>query len=187
MGVRRSRAPSYPADRRQPNPRGNANLSHYLLRRLHRERRAAPLRGCAAAQRLPARARPRRAAGVPLRTQSRGAAVGRHSRSTPNDLSSLLLLDVEAGVCERASRIEEAITAVQSFVRRARLGLEPGWTVSYGVCAAVGPPLHELQGLGSVQVPRAVQGELDRLGSAQGSAEGRSRSASSNRSCGGRP
>ena len=51
---------------------------------------------------------------------------------TPNDLSSLLLLDVEAGVCERASRIEEAITAVQSFVRRARLGLEPGWTVSYG-------------------------------------------------------
>ena len=57
---------------------------------------------------------------------------GADSRETPNDLSSLLLLDVEAGVCERASRIEEAITAVQSFVRRARLGLEPGWTVSYG-------------------------------------------------------
>ena len=51
---------------------------------------------------------------------------------SPNDLSNLLLIDVEAGVCERASRIEEAITAVQSFVRRARLGLEPGWTVTHG-------------------------------------------------------
>jgi hypothetical protein len=46
------------------------------------------------------------------------------------DLGDLLLLDVQAGLCERASRIEEAITAVQSFVRRARLTLEPGWTVS---------------------------------------------------------
>jgi len=48
----------------------------------------------------------------------------------PGDLSDLLLLDVEAGLCQRASRIEEAITAVQSFVRRSRLGLEPGWTVT---------------------------------------------------------
>ena len=48
----------------------------------------------------------------------------------PGDLSDLLLLDVEAGLRERASRIEEAITAVQSFIRRARLGLEPGWTVT---------------------------------------------------------
>jgi hypothetical protein len=46
------------------------------------------------------------------------------------DLSDLLLLDVEAGIRERASRIDEAITAAQSFVRRARLGLEPGWTVT---------------------------------------------------------
>ena len=46
------------------------------------------------------------------------------------DLSDLLLLDVEAGLCEKASRIEEAITAVQSFVRRSQLGLEPGWTVT---------------------------------------------------------
>jgi len=43
------------------------------------------------------------------------------------DLSDLLLLDVEAGICEKASRIEEAITAVQNFIRRARLGLEPSW------------------------------------------------------------
>lgn len=47
----------------------------------------------------------------------------------PNDLSELLLIDVEAGGCERASRIEEAISAVQLFVQRARLGLEPAFTV----------------------------------------------------------
>jgi hypothetical protein len=46
------------------------------------------------------------------------------------DLSDLLLLDVEAGICEKASRIEEAITAVQNFIRRARLGLEPNWPVT---------------------------------------------------------
>ena len=47
----------------------------------------------------------------------------------PADLSDLLLLDVETGICEKASRIEEAITAVQTFVRRSRLGLEPDWKV----------------------------------------------------------
>lgn len=46
------------------------------------------------------------------------------------DLTDLLLIDTEAGICERASRIEEAITAVQNFVRRARLGLEPAWTIT---------------------------------------------------------
>jgi hypothetical protein len=50
--------------------------------------------------------------------------------NSPRDLSDLLLLDVEAGLCERASRIEEAISAVQAFLRRARLHLEPGWTVT---------------------------------------------------------
>lgn len=50
---------------------------------------------------------------------------------SPKDLSNLLLLDVKTGICERASRIEEAITAVQSFIRRARLGLETGWTITY--------------------------------------------------------
>jgi hypothetical protein len=45
----------------------------------------------------------------------------------PGDLSDLLLLDVETGICEKASRIQEAITAVQTFVRRSRLGLEPDW------------------------------------------------------------
>ncbi|HWN67040.1 MAG TPA: neuraminidase-like domain-containing protein [Haliangium sp.] len=45
----------------------------------------------------------------------------------PKDLSELLLIDVEAGLSQRASRIEEAITATQLFVHRARLGLELGW------------------------------------------------------------
>jgi len=31
---------------------------------------------------------------------------------------------------EKASRIDEAITAVQNFIRRARLGLEPGWKIA---------------------------------------------------------
>ena len=48
----------------------------------------------------------------------------------PGDLSALLLLDVETGIHERSSRIDEAITAVQQFVRRARLQLEPAWKVS---------------------------------------------------------
>jgi hypothetical protein len=47
--------------------------------------------------------------------------------TAPQQLSELLLLDVEVGLCERASRIEEAITAVQTFVQRARLGLEPSF------------------------------------------------------------
>lgn len=49
--------------------------------------------------------------------------------AVPRDLSDLLLLDVEAGLGERASRIEDAISAVQAFVRRARLQLEPGVTL----------------------------------------------------------
>ncbi|RXV65692.1 insecticidal toxin complex protein [Burkholderia stabilis] len=47
---------------------------------------------------------------------------------SPEALSALLLIDVEAGFCERASRIEEGITAVQTFVQRARLGLED-WAI----------------------------------------------------------
>lgn len=46
------------------------------------------------------------------------------------DLSDLLLVDVEAGLCQKASRIEEAITAVGSFIQRARLGLEPDFVVT---------------------------------------------------------
>ncbi|HEV3076950.1 MAG TPA: neuraminidase-like domain-containing protein, partial [Thermoanaerobaculia bacterium] len=48
----------------------------------------------------------------------------------PRDLSDLLLQDVEAGICEQASRIEDAVRAVQTFVQRARLGLEPGFPVT---------------------------------------------------------
>jgi hypothetical protein len=114
-----------------PNPRGNANLFHYLLDgciESGEPRRYADL------QRLNdcLRERGRDALLAYLGAQDRVALPWGGYAATPQDLSALLLLDVEAGVCERASRIEEAITAVQSFVRRARLGLEAGWTVGYG-------------------------------------------------------
>ena len=54
---------------------------------------------------------------------------GGHAK-VARDLSDLLLQDVETGVCERASRIEEAVSAVQKFVQRARLGLEPTFVVT---------------------------------------------------------
>jgi hypothetical protein len=50
--------------------------------------------------------------------------------TSPRELSDLLLLDVEVGVYERASRIEEAITAAKTFIQRARLRLEPDWVVT---------------------------------------------------------
>ena len=50
--------------------------------------------------------------------------------TAPIEISAVLLLDVEAGLPEKASRIEEAISAVQTFIRRARLGLESKWTIS---------------------------------------------------------
>lgn len=55
--------------------------------------------------------------------------AGQHV-AQPRDLSDLLLQDVEASLREHASRIEDAISAVQAFVQRARLGLEPGFDVS---------------------------------------------------------
>jgi hypothetical protein len=48
---------------------------------------------------------------------------------TAEELSGLLLLDVRAGLRETASRIEDAISAVQTFIRRSRMGLEPAWPV----------------------------------------------------------
>ncbi|MEU5402910.1 neuraminidase-like domain-containing protein [Streptomyces sp. NPDC005963] len=48
----------------------------------------------------------------------------------PGRLSEVLLIDVAAGPCRRASRIEEAISAVQLYVRRALLGLEPRFTAT---------------------------------------------------------
>ncbi len=114
-----------------PNPRGNTNLFHYLLDGCIE---SGEPRRYVDVQRLNdcLRERGRDALLAYLCAPNRVALPWGGFAETPNDLSSLLLLDVEAGVCERASRIEEAITAVQSFVRRARLGLEPEWTVSYG-------------------------------------------------------
>lgn len=52
------------------------------------------------------------------------------------DLSDLLLLDVEAGLCHKAARVEEVITALQLFVDRALLGLEAGFTPGAGFAMA---------------------------------------------------
>ncbi|HEY7496087.1 MAG TPA: neuraminidase-like domain-containing protein, partial [Candidatus Tectomicrobia bacterium] len=48
----------------------------------------------------------------------------------PKHLSEFLLLDIEAGLCQKASRIEEAISAVQIYIQRSRLGLEADWSLS---------------------------------------------------------
>jgi Tc toxin complex TcA C-terminal TcB-binding domain len=48
---------------------------------------------------------------------------------TARDLGDLLLQDVACGTEQRVSRIEDAISSVQAFVQRARLGLEPGFAV----------------------------------------------------------
>ncbi len=47
---------------------------------------------------------------------------------TAADLSDLLLMDVNVGICQKASRIEAAISKIHSFIQRARLGLEPDFS-----------------------------------------------------------
>lgn len=59
------------------------------------------------------------------RVQLPGGPPKTYARS-PGDLSDLLLLDVTAGLSERTTRIDDAVTAVQAFVERALLRLEPG-------------------------------------------------------------
>lgn len=58
--------------------------------------------------------------------------------TSAKDLSALLLLDVEAGICQKVSRIEEAVTAVQSFVERARLAQEPSFVITPAFASAWG-------------------------------------------------
>ncbi|MGA8742244.1 MAG: neuraminidase-like domain-containing protein [Terracidiphilus sp.] len=70
-----------------------------------------------------------------LRERGRRALIAYLCRTggiaaSASELSELLLLDVQAGRCEKASRIEDAICAVLSFMRRARLGLEAGWIIT---------------------------------------------------------
>ena len=55
---------------------------------------------------------------------------------TARDLSELLLVDVEAGLCQKVARVEEAISAVQMFVDRARLGLEVSFAPGAGFAFA---------------------------------------------------
>lgn len=50
--------------------------------------------------------------------------------TSAKDIGALLLRDVEVGVCEWASRVEDEITAFPPFVERARLSQEPSFTVT---------------------------------------------------------
>ncbi|WP_373509400.1 neuraminidase-like domain-containing protein [Thiocapsa sp.] len=50
--------------------------------------------------------------------------------TSAKDLSALLLIDVEAAICRKTSRVEEAVTAVQSFVERARLSQESSFAIT---------------------------------------------------------
>ncbi|MGC0327213.1 hypothetical protein RKD23_000203 [Streptomyces sp. SAI-170] len=82
-----------------------------------------------------------------LRTRGRAALLAHLTRfdrvtgvgGTPvreaRQLSDLLLQDVEAGLCERVSRVDDAISAVQTLVSRARLGHEPDWVPAPGFLA----------------------------------------------------
>ncbi|MFC5751424.1 neuraminidase-like domain-containing protein [Actinomadura rugatobispora] len=66
-----------------------------------------------------------------LRLRGRAALLA-HLGQDPPALQELLLIDVDAGLRQRATRIEEAVSAVQTFVQRARLGLEPALPVPAG-------------------------------------------------------
>lgn len=56
--------------------------------------------------------------------------------TSARDLSAFLLIDVEAGICEKASRVEESITAVKSFVERSKLSQEPTFPITAAFAAA---------------------------------------------------
>jgi hypothetical protein len=109
-------------------PSGNDNLTQYVgdaLLEMGEPRRYRDLRQIDDGL----RERARRALVAYLcrldRVQLPGGPPKAYARG-PENLSDLLLLDVSAGLSERASRIDDAVTAVQTFVERALLHLEPG-------------------------------------------------------------
>jgi hypothetical protein len=113
---------------------GNGNLLAFLCRSAFALPEAAPRYEAVRKLNDGLRLRARDALAAYLCAKNRTSlpwGTGLHA-TAPIELSALLLMDVETGVVERVSRIDEAINAVQTFVRRARLGLEPGWTVSNG-------------------------------------------------------
>ena len=109
--------------RRRATPSGNDNLTRFVgdaLVETGDPRRYRDLRDLDNGL----RERARRALLAYLCAMNRVQLPGGRTRVTPGppkDLSDLLLLDVDAGLCERASRIDDAVTAVQAFVERALL------------------------------------------------------------------
>ncbi|MFI0484414.1 neuraminidase-like domain-containing protein [Actinomadura sp. 9N215] len=53
--------------------------------------------------------------------------------ATPRDISDLLLQDVQAGLVQRVTRIEDGVAAVQAFMQRALLGVEPSLPIPYAL------------------------------------------------------
>ncbi|MFI0366539.1 neuraminidase-like domain-containing protein [Actinomadura sp. 1N219] len=53
--------------------------------------------------------------------------------ATPGDLSDLLLQDVQAGLVQRVTRIEDGVAAVQALMQRALLGAEPSLPIPYAL------------------------------------------------------
>jgi len=99
------------------------------------------------------------------------------------DLSALLLIDVEAGICEKTSRVEEAVTTVQSFVERARLSQEPTFVVTQRLRRR-GQAFCDIPHLAGLPPPNVVQGELRRVDGALKGQSRPKRSVSWNPSCG---
>ncbi|KAI6777886.1 uncharacterized protein J7T54_000024 [Emericellopsis cladophorae] len=62
---------------------------------------------------------------VPLPFGGSGHETGDDTSTTPRDLVDLLLLDVEARLDGRTTRIQDGIVAAQRLVTRLRIGLEP--------------------------------------------------------------
>jgi Tc toxin complex TcA C-terminal TcB-binding domain len=59
-----------------------------------------------------------------------GASSPKSYAKSPTDLTGLLLQDVEVGICQKETRVENAVSALQAFINRSRLGLEvirPNW------------------------------------------------------------
>ncbi|KAH8728864.1 hypothetical protein GQ44DRAFT_818552 [Phaeosphaeriaceae sp. PMI808] len=110
-------SPSEAVDGQDPAPRrtGNQNLMYLVTRSLLVDRDDDPDYGTVKTLNDGLRIRSNRALIAYLCALDRNA----------QDLSALLLQQVDGGLCETATRIDEAISSVHMLVQRLRLGLEP--------------------------------------------------------------
>ena len=180
VGVRRSQrgAPGRNRNRqRQPARRSWATAAWRTASRAATRTSGASTTGCASA------AAARWSPTCATWTASRCPGGPDSSPPAPGDLSDLLLLDVEAGLREKASRIEEAITAVQSFIRRAPARPRAGLDGDPRVRPAVGQPVRHLPRSGSGAGAGSSTGRTGSSGTSWPRRAASRRSGSSSRSC----